>query len=405
MNTFFKRLFQIILPLLVIAVMFFMAYLLVKMRKKPAREAHHSVTIPVRTIEVNRASVPFTVEAAGTVLPAQQVEIRPQVNGQIIKMSPELQPGGVFKTGDELLTIDPRDYQFAIERNKAQVEQAAFEVTQEKGRSSIAEREWELLGEEMESSKEGKELALRKPHLKRAMAGLEAARIGLAVAELNLERTTIKAPFNALVKQESVDPGQIITTQTVIATLTGTDRYWIRASLPVSDMELFQLPGPDGEMGAFAKVIHRTGQGAIEKEGRVVRMLGDLEEAGRMARVIIAVEDPLGLNSGHSTPLLLGAYVHVEIQGNSLENVFAIPAKALREGDRVWLKTEDGKLEIRSVNVLRKQQNNVFIDKGLNGGDRIVVSRIGTPIPGMFLKEIEDNSPVAATTAEEGAGD
>ncbi len=206
-------------------------------------------------------------------------------------------------------------------------------------------------------------------------------------------------------KKESVDPGQLVTTQTVLATLSGTDSYWVQASLPVSDIDLFQLPHPTGEPGAFARIIHKTGSSVIEKQGRVVRLLGDLEEAGRMARVLIEVQDPLGLKqASNQAPLLLGAFVHVEIQGDTLENVFAVPATALREGDRLWLKTEEDTLEIRTVNVLRRQQNKVFIDKGLNPGDKIVVSRIGTPVPGMGLNEIDAREPIE-TAAKEGSGE
>ncbi len=405
MNTFLKRLLQVFLPALVILAAIFMARTLIKMRKKPAREAPQVMSVPVRTMEVALGSAPLTIEAAGTVLPSRQVELRPQVSGQIVEMSENLQPGGVFKEGDVILRIDPRDYQFALEKQKAQLEQAEFEVTQEKGRGAIAEREWGLLGEDMSSTPEGKELALRKPHLKRALAALEAAKIGLEEAKLDLERTTITAPFNVLVKKESVDPGQLVTTQTVLATLSGTDSYWVQASLPVSDIDLFQLPHPTGEPGAFARIIHKTGSSVIEKQGRVVRLLGDLEEAGRMARVLIEIQDPLGLKqASNQAPLLLGAFVHVEIQGDTLENVFAVPATALREGDRLWLKTEEDTLEIRTVNVLRRQQNKVFIDKGLHPGDKIVVSRIGTPVPGMGLNEIDAREPIE-TAAKEGSGE
>ena len=387
---------RIFLPLLVLALGILGMIALVKSRKQPKREEPRIVITPVKAVTVTPSSFPLVVEAAGTVLPSRQVALRPQVSGQVTEVSEMLQPGGFFREGEVLMRIDPRDYAYAVERQKAQVEKANFEVIREKGRQAVAEREWNLLGEELESSPEGKDLALRKPQLRQALAALEAAKSSLAEAELNLERTVIRAPFNALIKDENVDPGQFITTQTTVATLTGTDRYWVRASLPVSQIGLFSLPDRDGGYGARAQIIHETGPVSIEKTGRIIRLLGDLEETGRMARVLIAIDDPLALQSSDAPmPLLLDAYVHVAIEGNTLEGVFSVPTSALREGDRLWLIDAEDTLAIRNVNVVRREKTRILVDRGLSRGDRVITSRIVTPIPGMKLRQIEEEDLIA----------
>ncbi len=84
--------------------------------------------------------------------------------------------------------------------------------------------------------------------------------------------------------------------------------------------------------------------------GTVIKLLGELGAEGRMARVLVEIKDPLGLNSTgkkHS-PLLIGEYVRMEIEGRQLKNVYRIPRTALRDNTRIWLVSNDGKLEIRT---------------------------------------------------------
>ena len=401
MNRFSKNFLRILLPFVVLAIGLFIAVLLIKSRKKPAKEDHKSFSIPVEITPIHRTSEAITVEAAGTVLPSRRIELRPQVGGMILTVHDALQPGGFLREGEALLRIDPRDYEYAVERQRSQVEQARFELVQEQGRAKVAEREWSILGKELEISEEGKDLALRKPHLRRANAALTAAKSALAEAELNLERTVVRAPFNCLILRESVDPGQLVNSQTVAAVLTGTDQYWVQASTPVDRLGFFDLPDLEGQEGASAKIVYETGAGRTSRTGRVIRLLGDLDEAGRMARLLIEIDDPQNLaKAGRQDPLLLDAYVRVEIKGKPLDDVFAIPSQALREGDRVWVANASERLEIRDVRVVWREEQRVLVREGLSDGDRVITSRIGTPIPDMKLKIIARDEPLSTTAGE-----
>src|SRR5690606_15586491 len=169
--------------------------------------------------------------------------------------------------------------------------------------------------------------------LKRAEALIRRAESQIAIAQLNLERTSIVAPFNAMVLDESVETGQLVEPGTVVATLVGTDEFWVQASVPTDQLHHIRLPR-DGEPGAQASVFLELGEGRqVEHRGRVLRLLSDLEPSGRMARVLISIPDPLGLETTErSTPLLLGSYVRVEIDAGSLDGVLAIDRAALRKG-------------------------------------------------------------------------
>jgi hypothetical protein len=127
-----------------------------------------------------------------------------------------------------------------------------------------------------------------------------------------------------------------------------------------------------------------------------VRLLGDLDPAGRMARLLIEIDDPLALRgeTESGAPLLLGAYVEVVIEGRELDNVVELPREALHDDDTVHLVGSGDKLVVRQVEVVWRQQDHVLVGKGLAAGDRVIVSPLSAPMEGMKIKIAEQ--PAAA---------
>jgi len=384
-----KIFLRILLPMVVLGVALLIAFVMIENRPRPGRSVVGETETPVRIAVATDHGDPVTIHAAGTVIAEESVQLKPQVNGEITWMSPNLVPGGFFEKGDVILRIDRRDYELILAQRKGELAQAEFELTNERGLAAIAREEWSLLGDEVKATEEGRALTLRKPQLARAEARLAAAKSAVDKAELDLARTEIRAPFNAMVGMESADLGQLVNSQTVIATLTGTDDYWVQTSVAVEDLAHLALPDVHGRGGARARVRMRSGEVTVTREGRLVRLLGDLEEAGRMARVLVEINDPLGRQL-EGLPLLLRAYVDVEIVGRAFADVVAIPAPSLREGNKVWVVDPDSRLEIRVVEVAWETEERVLVRKGLRKGEHVVTSRIPAPIPGMKLKEAEN---------------
>ncbi len=349
----------------------------------------------VRVMQAKAGTIPVHIEAEGTVMAAEAVELRPQVSGEIIDLSPQLVPGGFFSKGEKILEIDPRDYKFALQRSNAELERARYELELEEGNQVIAKQEWEMLGDEMQTSEAGRNLALRKPQLKFRKAALEGATSSVETAKLNLERTVIKAPFNAVVQQENVDPGQVINPQATIARIVGTDRFWVRALIPVDKLPFVDLPETTGEKGADAEIIYKTETFTVTKKGYVSQLLPDLQPNGRMARVIITVEDPFDLKKPgqERTPLLIESFLRVNIAANTLENMYQVPRIALREGDRIFIMDNENRLEVREVKIAWHLPDSIVIKKGLTDQDRVIVSEIPVPIEGMQLELEGKKSP------------
>jgi len=356
---------------------------MVLLRPKAERVTPPPRVAIVDIMVVQSADLVARVTATGTVQAAQQVQLMPQVSGRIVDQSSEVLPGGRLKKGEVLVRLDARDYQLVVRQQESLVEQAELNLQLEMGRQAIAAREWELLGEGR--SAEEAPLALRRPQLANAERAVEAARSGLSQAELALERTVLRAPFNAMITVENVDLGQVVGPLNVVATLVGTDAFWIQVSVPVEDLAHIEIPGIDGEEGSRARVVQHLRGEDIVREGRVLRLAGALDPQTRTAQVLIEVAHPLDPADG-GLPLLPGAYVDVEIAGRTLPNSVEVPRQALYGGHDVWVVTEEDTLTRRAVEIAWRHQDAVILDGGLVTGDRVVVSPLSLPIDGMLVR-------------------
>lgn len=356
-----------------------------KSKQRPPRRSGDIV----RVLQVHRSSQPITVQAMGTVLPARQTVLQPRISGEVVEVSPELIPGGRFAQGSAVLQIDPEDYELIVKQRRGELARADHDLKLEMGRQAIAKREFELLGNGGSDAEEDEELVLRKPQLALARAALTAAEASLTKAGLDLKRTNIVAPFNAIVLDKRVDLGAQVTPQVPLATLVGTDEYWVQVSIPVDQLQWIRIPRAEGETGAAVTILNEAAWPAgASRSGRVTRLVSDIEAEGRMARLLVTVKDPLGLNvpDGKMPALLIGMYVRVELAGRTLENVISLPRSVLRDGREVWIMGPDDTLQIREVDVVWRGRDTVLIRGGLEDGDRVIASGLAAPVQGMPLQ-------------------
>ena len=349
----------------------------------------------VETMTARPSDERVNIVAYGTVQPNRQLTLQAEVNGRVIEMSENLDAGGLVKEGEILLKIDPRHYVTAVEQEKAAVQRAEFELQVEEGQQLVAKREWELLEPSVKTNEIGKQLALREPHIKQKVAALSAAKSKLEKALLDLKRTILFAPFNGFVSDEFVEVGQLISAQTKIATLISTNEFRVQVSIPYDQLAWVQMPSA-GSQGSPVTVTQDLGGGQeIQRRGEVLRLLGSLDSNSGMVRLLVVIQDPLGLSSPdfNSVPLLIGTRVGVEIEGPILSQVFALPRVALRENDCVWVVSNDNTLEIRDVTIASRAKETVIVTGGLNPGEKVVTSAIAVPVPGMELRTISAPTP------------
>lgn len=401
-----RKALKVVLPLLVVAlgIGVFRGLVESKPEAQRAERAVEGALVEAITVEPRQHEV--NLIAQGTVIPARRVIVQPEAAGRITWLNPALVPGGRLRKGEKLARIDAREYELAVEARRAEVSRARTELRLERSRQSVAEKEWQMFGERENATaateEEGGVLALRQPQLETAKVAVESAQSALNQAELTLSKTTIVAPFNALVVQETAELGQLVTQQAQLATLVGTDQFWVQVAIPVEALGAIDIPGVRGQgEGSLARVYQQVGTTRIEREGRVVQLLADLDAGGAMARILVAIDDPLGLTRPDGElPMLLNSYVSVEIGARPIENAFEIPRAALREGSRVFVVTAENTLGIRPVTIVWRREKSVIVSSGIAPGDRVITSRIAAPAEGMPVR-VAETSGAASPSREE----
>jgi len=255
-----SRWFRMLAPVLVLLVGAVTAVALMQSGPSAKREPPPRQARLVETRPLVIGSARTRIDAMGTVMPAESVTLQPQVGGEIISVSDDLEPGGLFRTGDELLRIDPRDYELAVLQRESEVAQAQSTLRLEQGQQSIARREFEILNESLQD--DDQELVLRKPQLESVRAQLALAKAKLEQAKLDLQRSRIRAPFNAIVESIDVDVGTRVTSASTLATLAGTDSCWLEVSVPVKQLKWIDIPRGSTTQGSRVRITNPAAWGA-----------------------------------------------------------------------------------------------------------------------------------------------
>jgi len=425
-----------VLPWLLVLVAIGIGVVLLKTPPQVPKASPVQVAAVVGVADLKPQTVQTTVEAYGTVVAARQTRIQPEVAGRIITLHPRMIPGGLIGAGEVLFEIDTADYEIAVTERAAEVEVAREQIeglragvaaTQERVHEVEAELEylrWNMdrLGSLSENNQAGEAEArdaqskyagqraalaalraqvMEQEHeVKRAVAQAAVAESRLAAARLALQRTRVQAPFDAIVLNEAVELGQLVDRQTVVATLAATDTYWVEASVPAARLDDIRFADTGGD-GSSVTITMALGERTVRRSGVVLRPLGDLDPQGRMARVLVAIRDPLALREGavgQEDRILLGSYVRLAIEAGVLQEVYAIPRYALRENSRVWVRDAQGKLGIRRVDIVWRRQEDVLVRDGFSPGDELVTTHLASVVPGMPLdvRTEDDRGGVAA---------
>lgn len=341
----------------------------------------------VETFMVQRGTYSPQLEVLGSVEPAREVVLGPRVEGQVMRISEKLEPGGRVRQGDLLVELDPADFANALSIRESELEQAEASLEIERGRQTLAKKELALLEGTIDEA--NRALVLREPQIASILAQVNAAQAAIERAQLNLERTKIDAPFDAQVLDVSVNVGSQVRPGDALARLVGVEKYWVIATVPQRNLQWVQLPDPDGLSGGAAVTLRDAdswGPG-IQRYGRVTRLIGALDQQTRLARILITVDDPLGQRTG-APALILGALLKTTIEGRPIEDVVRLPREHVHQGDTVWV-MKDEKLDVREAEVIFRDARFAYVRSGLETGEEVVTTTLATVADGIGLRKID----------------
>lgn len=348
----------------------------------------------VDVVKVERGSYTPSVVATGTVQAAKDITLSPQVGGEVISISRNFIPGSFVEKGEVLLQINTADYRNTLQLRRSDLELAKSNMSIEMGRQAVAQKDFELVGQEMTEA--NRALVLREPQLESAKASVAAAQAAVDQAELNLKRTVVRAPFDAHIISRSTNIGAQLAPGAEIGRIVGMDEYWVLADVPMDKVNWITFSEDVSGVGSEVKIMSKSWPPGQHRQGRLSRLVGALDAQSRLARVLITVRDPLARKANRDTvpPLMIGAFVESHIAAREIPDVVRLQRDHLRQGATVWV-MEDGKLQIRQVDILFQDADYAYIVRGLSAGDQVVTTDLSTVVEGSDLRtEAESDSTV-----------
>ena len=361
--------------------------------------ASKQMAMLVEVTNVEKGTFNPVIQATGTVQPVEDVMLSPLVSGQVIKRGNTFVPGGFVKKGTVLLQIDPSDYRNQLELRKSELLQAESNLEMEMGRQEVAEKDLQLVGGDSLSARQ-RSLVLREPQLNTAKADIQAAKAAVEQAQINLSRTTIKAPFDAHILSQNVTLGSQVAPGDNLGRLVGTDKYWVNLTVPVNKLKWLSFPDSENETGSEVIIRNQTSWSAnSSRTGYLDKQVGALDEQTRLARILIRVPDPLAREKDPNTPeLMIGTFVEANIQAEEISNVIRIDRNLVRSNQTVWI-MENGELHIKEVEIVLTDANYAYISEGLEEDDKVVITNLSTVTEGIKLRTKSQDS-VAPTESE-----
>nr|NKB46106.1 efflux RND transporter periplasmic adaptor subunit [Alphaproteobacteria bacterium] len=339
---------------------------------------------------------PVPVRGDGPVRPRAQVTIIAQVSGEVTETGDALVTGGSFKKGDALAQIDPRSYQAALD-------QAAADLAARQADLDFAERQLErddkLAKSGAASERRRDETLNQRDRARSQIAGLKAL---IAMRAIDLERTTITAPFDGNVFTESIDVGSVVQPGVEIARIYANDIFEI--VVPMTDREASLIPGLWDETMANRPSARATlpYRGNLYTwDGYVDRVESGIDPDTRTIDIVVRIPNPtkrgilVKTNDANEVepladapPLLAGTYAAIEIEGLALSYAL-IPRAALRENDTLWLVSDDETLDVVAIEVVQDQGDQVAVrGMALASGARVVVSDLSIATDGLSVQAV-----------------
>ncbi len=384
------RTVKIVLPIIILALSAMVAWQIFANGPKVKRLAIEVKPPLVEVLTALQQDVRIPVYTQGTVTPRTSIQLAAQVSGNITKVSEKFANGGFFTKNDILLSVDKSEYRLAITKAKAIVARAKQQLAKAEVDFNQAKQEIESMG------KKGKSVtayALKRPQLEEAKANLKAARADLEIAELQLKRCDVRAPFDGRVLEKIVGVGQYIIPGQKLASLYAIDIAEVRLPLSETQVGLLDIPysyqgvkreGPGPAVtlqGSFAGRNYRW-------QGEIVRTEGGIDEKNRLLYVVAQVLNPYNqdLSQPERPPLSMGMFVQAEIEGRQFNGTYVLPRSALHGNEMIWLLNKESRLELLKVSVLFRGPDHIYINNGIKNGDSVIVSPLDVVVSGMLLR-------------------
>ena len=380
--------------------------------KRVQKEAVYTVQTQILEASLNQP----TISVYGELVAGRTLNLTSLVNGTVAEINPNVKPGATIKKDEVLIKLNPFPFEIAVteaEANLKEAEASIIEIqvridTEEDGLARTREQmelaqtdldrakkllarkagtlrtveERELVVSERRAAFETNQsnIAIQKAQLETRKATLLRLQALVRQAKENLKKTTLKAPFDAVIQATNVELGQTITSTLNIITLYEAET--LDAEFVLSDGQYGRLVANNAEIdGRTVDVIWKVGASSFQIPATIDRVGAEIA-SGRGGVAVYARLDKSAISKG----VRPGAFVSVAVPDQTFDQTFRIPETALFEGDTVYAVNSDNRLSARKVTIAAFDGQSVIIGGGLTAGDEVIITQIAEVGEGILIR-------------------
>ncbi|MBU8909934.1 MAG: efflux RND transporter periplasmic adaptor subunit [Desulfobacterales bacterium] len=415
--SFFLRFLRVVV---VLAIAVALAKLLISLKEKPEKKEIVKTPPSVKVMLATPVSKTMTIDAFGTVKPRKLVKIATEVPGRIEYIHPSFIEGGLIHKGEVLIRIDQRSYKLDRQTGQVRIRQAdtdikslkqdienlkndillskanvelakkelkrikALSKNQFASKNSLDKAEQQYLQAKISLQNIGNRLSLTDALMEQKNAALAMARVDFQKADLALKKTQVKSEFDGLILDKSVEKGEYINPGQVLGSIYKKGGLDVDVRIPLEKMKWIEAFFENGKTPE-AKVMMANSDRLQPHvwNAKVARIKAKIDEKTRTLPMTLEI-----LNSDITIKNIFdlkpGTFVKCSIVGETYENIFILPRYLLKR-DNILFTVNDNHLKMKKVNVLRKFEDEIYINGGLNPGDNIIFSPLPGAIEGMKL--------------------
>lgn len=386
--------------------------------------------------EVKLARLDPIVTGFGRAKPVTTWDAISEVSGRVVYQHPALKNGAFIPTGTLVLKIDPVDYELDLAQSQADLQTKKIEVK----RVDLNEQQY-LRSLEIETSR----LALTKKELTRietlqkkgvasrstledqrnavlsqekivwdlqmqldniptdravGEANIKVAEASLADAKRNLQRTEFSLPFDARIGDVNTELQQVVNQQELLVSAHDMRVMEVTANMPVASFvsvirAISQTSSKDrrtsfSDINGFnftAVMTARLGSRTIQWQAKVTSVSDGIDPSSNTIGVTVEVVNDMDKFDPVDSPLMVkDMYLQVDVSGPAKEQI-VIPIKAVH-GDKVYLVNKENELIIQRVEIAYVQGEFAAIAKGVDVGDKIILTDLIAPVSGMSIRTV-----------------
>jgi RND family efflux transporter MFP subunit len=321
----------------------------------------------VETTTVRRGLFQATVTASGSVHAPRSTELGPEVGGRLVRVMVDV--GDSVREGAPVFRIDPEPYQLTLEDAQAGLALARAELEQAEQEMKRAS----TLADQQVVPQQQLETQVTRHAVQKARVTQAEARVNRA--QQDLERTTVRAPYDGFVVERRLHEGAMLNPASVVLTLQQAGGYEALLAVP----EAARLPVRPGDP---ARVLIEGIPGGIDSRVRAVNARIDPQSRTYEVRV------PL---DGAGAPLKAGAFVRAEIDPVPVSDSLLLDREAIltRDGRNYVFRVRGQRAEMVPIELGATGARVAAVNRGIDENDRLVV--------GDVVERLADGAPVNVT--------